>query len=48
MLHILFAILISIGSFNFSPKVFGEDQRQNEYTQKVQILADVSEDLEAF
>ena len=48
MLHILFAILISLGSFNLTPKSFDADQKQYEGSENVEILYTVVEDASGF
>jgi hypothetical protein len=48
MLHILFAILISLGSFSLTPKSFDEDQKQFEGSENVEILLTVEENSGGF
>lgn len=48
MLHILFAILISLGSFSLTPKSFDANQKQYEGSENVEILLTVEDDHGGF
>ena len=48
MLHILFAILMSLGSFSLTPKSIDADQKQFEGSENVEILLSVEDDLSGF